>query len=176
MTREETIKILMGMECSFPHFKIDPSKKQFTVDIWNDDLKDYEYQDIYNALKIFKATDTSGYAPTVGKLIEIVHKKLHSGEHLNEMQAWNMVYKAINTSDYTKAFNELPPLVQRVVGSPEALKYMGYDEKFNYGVEQSNFIKAYQAVCERADADSKIPSEVKTLISAAEHKQIGVSE
>lgn len=168
MDRNETKKILAGMEASFPNFKIRDDMASFTVDIWNDDLQEYAYEDVYNALKIYKKTDTSGFAPTVGKLIDIIHN-MKRGEDLNPMEAWNLVFNAIRNSAWhsQEEFEKLPPLVQKAVGSHNNLHAMAMDTEFNMGVEQSHFVKVYNQVLERDKREAKIPERIRLAMKEA---------
>lgn len=162
MDRNETKKILMGMEVSFPNFKIRDDLTSFTIDIWQDDLQEYSYEDVYNALKVYKKTDTSGFAPSAGKLIDIIHNMKREDE-LNEMEAWNMVFNAIHNSAWhsQEEYEKLPPLVQKAVGSHNMLHAMAMDTEFNMGVEQSHFIKVYRQVVERSKREEKIPNAIR---------------
>ena len=168
MDRNETKKILMGMEVSFPNFKIREDLISFTIDIWQDDLQEYSYEDVYNALKIYKKTDTSGFAPSAGKLIDIIHN-MKRGDELNEMEAWNLVFNAIRNSAWhsQEEFDKLPPLVQKAVGSHNMLHAMAMDEEFNMGVEQSHFIKVYRQIVEREKNSEKIPERIRLAMREA---------
>lgn len=70
MTREETKKLIGKVFEAFPAFRknnLDELKQ--LVDLWHDTLKDTSYGDAYAKLIKYMKTDTSGYAPTVTKLV-----------------------------------------------------------------------------------------------------------
>lgn len=97
MTREETKKIVMIISASYPNWK--PQDLKFTVDTWALMLEEYDYNQIAVALKAYIASDTSGFAPSIGQLIDKMHILTYKNE-MNELEAWNMLYKAICNSGY----------------------------------------------------------------------------
>ena len=62
-------------------------------------LSDYTYQQISVALKSYILSDTSGFAPTIGQLVDMVHS-VSKPQELNEMEAWSVVSMAIRNSGY----------------------------------------------------------------------------
>ena len=156
MTRDETKKILMMIQCSFPNWK-PTMDMSFVIDVWNDDLQEYSYEQIFMALKSYKATNTSGFAPNVGQIIDRIHNMNNTERELNPNEAWAMVYKALCNSTYhaQEEFDALPEKVQKAVGSPDILRNMASDMNFNEGVEKSLFTKTYISVCKRAEEDAE---------------------
>ena len=67
MTRDEVKKIIMVVMASYPNWK--PNDLSFTVDVWYMMLCDYTYNDVAKALKTYITTDTSGFAPSIGQLV-----------------------------------------------------------------------------------------------------------
>lgn len=175
MTREETKVLLKLIADAFPNFK--PSNPSGTVDIWAAMLNDYEFQEMVTALKIFIATDTSGFAPTVGQLLS----KYQTSEHLNRLQpleAWSLVSKALRDSayNYKERYEELPAEVQKAVGSPENLHAWGIDPQYNEGVMQSNFIRTYNNVLKQQEEYAKLPKDVRAVIEQTKNKMIGATK
>lgn len=162
----------MVISSSYPNYK--PQDISMTIDVWTEMLKDYSYQDCAAALKIFISSDTSGFAPSIGQLIQKMHIVEEASE-LNGMEAWALVSRAVRDSAYNaKArFDELPPNVRKAVGSPENLQAWGTDEGYNENVAQSQFIKNYNSVLERKHEFSRLPMEVQALISQTTQKMIG---
>ena len=68
MTRDETIELLMMVQAAFPNYK--PQDKTVAVNTWFLMLADYPYQQVQMALKAYIATDTSGFAPSIGQIID----------------------------------------------------------------------------------------------------------
>ncbi len=164
MDREETKKIIRIMCASYPNYK--PADISETIDVWASMLSDYSYEHIAVALKSYIATDTSGFAPSVGKMIQKANSLVGNGE-LNEIEAWTLVSKAIRNGYYgaEKEFEKLPPIVQKSVGSPEQLRmWATTDSKSIETVVASNFMKTYKTEVQRAEEYARLPEDVKEIM------------
>ena len=167
MTREETVKIIRIMCDCYPNYK--PSNLSETVDVWNMMLEEYSYSQISMALKTYVHSDTSGFAPSIGQLLDKLHT-IQSPQELNEMEAWLLVGKALRNGTYgaIEEFNKLPPLVQKAVGSPDNLRnWAQTDSESIENVVQSNFMRTYRIVVNRAKEYQKMPKDIQTLIKNA---------
>lgn len=166
MTRDETKKILMVMQASFPNYHpVDPAA---TLNTWELMLQEYTYEQISLALKTYILTDTTGFAPSIGQLVGKM-QSITEPQELNEMEAWSLVRQAIRNSSYNsiEEFGKLPPLVQKAVGLPDQLRTWAIDENYNDQVVSSNFIKCYRTVLERDRELKKMPREVQAIIERA---------
>ena len=164
MTRDETIKISRIMCDCYPNYK--PSNLSETVDVWNMMLEEYSYSQISTALKTYVHSDTSGFAPSIGQLLDKLHA-IQNPQELNEMEAWSLVSKALRNGYYgaVEEFNNLPPLVQKAVGSPDNLRnWSQTDTNSIENVVQSNFMRSYRLVVNRENEIKKMPADVRTLI------------
>lgn len=164
MTRDETIKLLMVIQAAYPNFK--PPDKTVAVDTWYTMLKDMDYNVVQMGLRAYITSDTSGFAPSIGQLINTIYLTQNPQE-LNEMEAWFLVSRAIRNGYYgaVEEFNKLPPLVQKAVGSPDNLRNWALtDSKSIENVVQSNFMRTYRTVVNRAKEYQKMPKDIKALI------------
>lgn len=164
MTRDETVKIIRIMCDCYPNYK--PSNLSETVDVWNMMLEEYSYSQISMALKTYVYSDTSGFAPSIGQLINKLHE-VQSPQELNEMEAWFLVSRALRNGYYgaVEEFNKLPPLVQKAVGSPDNLRNWALtDSKSIENVVQSNFMRTYRTVVNQAKEYQKMPKDIQALI------------
>lgn len=164
MTREETQKILMSVQALFPNYN--PPNKTVVVNTWCDMLSDYTYEQVSMALKMYAVTETKGYPPSIGQIIDKIHLTTDT-DQLNEMQAWTLVSKAITNGYYhsEEEFAKLPPIVQKAVGSPSQLRQWAITDSSSVeNVIQSNFIKTYRAVSEREKDVAKLPPGIQKLI------------
>ena len=100
MTREETVKIVRIMVDSYPNYK--PNDISETVDVWHMMLSDYDYNIVAMALKAYILSDTSGFAPSIGQLVDKI-KSITIPQELNEMEAWSLVCDALSNSGYNYA-------------------------------------------------------------------------
>ena len=175
MTRDETKKILMMMQCSFPNWK-PIMDMAFVIDVWNDDLADYSYEQCYMALKAYKSTNTSGFAPSVGQLIDMIHSIGARGEkELNSNEAWALVMKALCNSNYhaEEEYEKLPNLVKIAVGSPDNLRTLASSSDFNEEVEKSLFARVYDTTVKREKENARLPEAIKrAIIESESHKSI----
>ena len=165
MTRDETIELLMMVQAAFPNYK--PQDKTVAVNTWFLMLSDYPYQQVQMALKAYIATDTSGFAPSIGQIIDKM-QMINSHAEQNEMEAWSLVSKALRNGNYKskEEFEKLPDLVKEAVGSPENIhNWAQSDIKSIESVIQSNFIKSYRLVVNRQKEIQKLPKEIKDMIS-----------
>lgn len=170
MTVNDARKIIAVMLVSYPNFK--PIDTELMATTWADMLNEYSYEQVSVALKCYITTDTSGFAPSIGQLIDKL-KTVEQPQELNELQAWGLVRKAINNSGYhsEEEFDKLPPLVQKAVGAPGQLKQWGMsDIESIETVAQSNFMRTYRAVVKREDEVSRMPIEIRHLIQQNEPK------
>ena len=166
MTREETIELLMMVQAAFPNYK--PPDKTVAVNTWFLMLSDYPYQQVQMALKAYIATDTSGFAPSIGQIIDKM-QMINSHAEQNEMEAWSLVSKALRNGNYKsrEEFEKLPDLVKEAVGSPENIhNWAQADIKSIESVIQSNFIKSYRLVVSRQKEIQKLPKDIKAMISS----------
>lgn len=170
MEREETKKIIRIMCDSYPNFK--PNNVSETIDVWNMMLSEYTYNQISVALKSYVLSDTSGFAPSIGQLVGMVHS-IENPQSLNEMEAWAIVSKAIRNSSYhyVEEFLKLPSEIQRAVGTPEQLKIWAMDEDYNETVVMSNFQRAYRAQLVQNANMEKLPQQARNMIAANENSE-----
>ena len=164
MTEGEAKKLFAVMTVAYPNYRIDDI--EYTAKIWADFLGGYSYEQANMALRAYITTDTSGFAPNIGQLLDKLHA-IQNPQELNEMEAWSLVSKALRNGYYGAAeeFNNLPPLVQKAVGSPDNLRnWSQTDVKAIETVIQSNFIRSYVAIVKREYEIKKMPADVQALI------------
>ena len=148
---------------SYPNYK--PNDISETVDVWHMMLSDYDYNLVAMALKAYILSDTSGFAPSIGQLVDKM-KSITSPQELNEMEAWALVCDALQNSGYNYAeeYAKLPPLVQKAVGLPKQLQAWALTENLNKDVVGSNFMRCYRIEVERQNEISKMPQNVMELL------------
>ena len=165
MTREEAKKLVRIVVSSYPNYK--PTNLTDTVDVWALMLEEFSYQQVAAALKAYILSDTSGFAPSIGQLIDKVQTIHDTNPQLNEMQAWALVSKALKNGTYgaQEEFDKLPPTVQKAVGSPSQLRNWAVtDEDSIENVIQSNFLRTYRVICQREKEISKMPTDIKAIM------------
>lgn len=166
MNITECKKLIVSMMVVYENYN--PKDPELTARIWADIMPDYSYRQVDAALRSYIRSNVSGFAPTPGQLIDIIHTMTTPGE-LNEMEAWAVVKEAIGRSGYhaTEEFAKLPLLAQKAVGSADQLRVWAIDSNFNESVVMSNFQRSYRTVIDREREISKMPEDVRMLIKKA---------
>lgn len=174
MTREETINILMVIQAAYPNYK--PPDKTITVNLWYRILKDYTYQQVEAAVDAYIRTDKSGFAPSIGAVIDKIQMIFGLSDEINEMAAWNLVWKAVKSSgDYERAeknFKDLPAAIQKTVRNPGQLREWALTQDINVEVVSSNFMRAYRVEAAREKELKKLSPDLLKLIGAASSRMI----
>ena len=164
MTEKEVRQLLAMTQAVYPNYN--PPSREAAVNAWLMCLSEYDNNVVMAAFKAYITTDTSGFAPNIGQLLDKLHT-IQSPQELNEMEAWLLVGKALRNGTYgaVEEFNKLPPLVQKAVGSPDNLRNWALtDSKSIENVVQSNFMRTYRTVVNRAKEFQKMPKDIKALI------------
>ncbi len=165
MTRDETKEIIMIMTYTYPNYK--PIDVKATVDTWTAILASYQFSHIKAALHAYILSDTKGFAPTPGQLIDKISV---SNFDMTELEAWGIVNKALSNSSYhaKEEFEQLPAVIQKTLGNYEVLQeWAGMEIDTVQSVIQSNFIRNYRTVIQRERDSSKLPAELKRLLNSA---------
>ena len=164
MTETEVRKLLAMTQAVYPNYN--PPSREAAVNAWLMCLSEYDNNVVMAAFKAYITTDTSGFAPSIGQLLDKLHA-IQNPQELNEMEAWSLVSKALRNGYYgaVEEFNKLPPLVQKAVGSPDNLRnWSQTDTNSIENVVQSNFMRSYRLVVNRENEIKKMPADVRTLI------------
>ena len=150
LTPVEIGQIIAATKMAYPNYKVDDM--DVAVNMYTALFRDYTYEQVSNALMAYIKTDTSGFAPSIGQLID---KIVVDDTGLNEMTAWALVSKALRNGYYgaEEEFNKLPEIVQQTLGSPAQLRVWAADEHFNESVVSSNFMRAYNITKSRMKTD-----------------------
>ena len=163
MTEKEVRQLLAMTQAVYPNYN--PPSREAAVNAWLMCLSEYDNNVVMAAFKAYMTTNTSGFAPAPGQLIEILQTLTQPSE-LNELEAWSIVRKALRNCGYNaeQEFAKLPTIVQKAVGTPQQLKIWACDSEFNENVVSSNFIKTYRTEVKRATELNKMPNDVRKLI------------
>lgn len=164
MTETEVRQLLAMTQAVYPNYN--PPSREAAVNAWLMCLSEYDNNVVMVAFKAYITTDTSGFAPSIGQLLDKLHA-IQSPQELNEMEAWSLVSKALRNGYYgaVEEFDNLPPLVQKAVGSPDNLRnWSQTDTNSIENVVQSNFMRSYRLVVNRENEIKKMPADVRTLI------------
>lgn len=162
MLLEDTAMLLARIKATYPNWKPEVSNETLLA-AWHDILQDVSAGEAYAALKAYICSNTSGFAPSPGQLIQIIHKKDEQDE-LTPEEAWALVYRAICNSGYSSAeeFEKLPPECRRAIGRPETLKELCMmDAETVNSVEKSHFIRQYRMEIQKKRELERIPPAIR---------------
>ena len=172
MTRDETKKILMVVQAAFPNYN--PPDKTVAVNVWHSFLQDFDYNSAQIALKVYISTDTSGFAPSIGQLIDCIYSTRKT-DGLTEIEAWNLVREAISDGYYnaSKGFDSLPKEVQKAVGGAGQIHAWSQCSTDHVStIVQSAFIKSYRSVLKEKKHNEKVPKSVKMLLNGVDQSEL----
>lgn len=166
MTGTEVKKIIAVMMAAYPNYK--PDNVDIVVNVWADMLREYTYEQVNRALKAYILSDTSGFAPGIGQIVEKLQLFVDDKE-INDMAAWQMVLKAMRNAIYhsEEEFANLPPIVQKAVVGPGQLREWAMAEGIDgtwMNVTQSNFMRAYRAEIVKEKEMRKLSSDLLSLV------------
>ena len=167
LTREETQRILMGIQVLYPSYKVDNSMKTATVDMWTEMLSDMTYEQVQRAVREFSATDNKGFAPVVGQIRDIIAG--WKTDIMDEGVAWLMVYQALGNGYYGAEieFNKLPDDIRRALGGASQLRQWSMMDADDLSVAESNFKRQYREVIQRRQKLNRIPEHDRIQIESA---------
>lgn len=185
MTTQEAAKLIYVIKATYPaqFSRMSTADLENMVQAWSGVMENYTYSQASAGLKIYLASDTKGFPPSPGQVIDCIEKVTHpAATMLTEDEAWYLVARAAENSTYHAAaeFEKLPEEVRRIVVSPDRLHEMALMDVDEFQtVERSHFVRSYRAAKERSREEAKIPESIKQLISATtaqiedRRKQIG---
>lgn len=159
MTREETKKALYIIAEMYQNFAVTSAK----VDIWHRILEDYPAAVIDNAIAAYIRTDTKGFPPVPGQLIDLITET----DNVSEAEAWELASKACRNGlyGYVEEYDKLPPLIQKCIGSPTMLRNMAVMQSNELQTRfKAQFLRDYRTLKEREKQDAKIPKPVLEVL------------
>lgn len=152
MNKEETQKILTILRVNYPNnFKSVANKNDMDliVDTWNIQFKNYTLDEVFNAIMSIIATDTSGFAPSIGSIKDELNKK-YKDSVMTDEEAWSIVLNSAkcNPAKAKDNFEALPGNIKKAVKHPKFLESLGYAGKKNQGTFKKDFVKSYKETIE----------------------------
>lgn len=172
MTLQETAKIVYVIKATYPaHFsKYTTKDYDNMIQAWTTVMEDYTYMQASAGLKIYLASDTKGFPPSPGQVIDCLSK--HLGDQTLELtntECVSMIRRALRNSSYhaEDEYNKLPEICQRAVGTPRNLQewaVLNSDEVET--VVMSQIIRSLEAMRRRMKDDARLPGQIKKMIDA----------
>lgn len=149
---------------------------------WSMVLGEYSYEQAAMGLRTFLASDSKGFPPSVGQIVECMRKASKRPEdEMLAAEAWEMVWKTIGDVKWDnpeEEYNKLPKKVQKIIGSAASLVEMAKMNTNDVLIgEKARFIHQYDAYTERENDYAKIPQEVRAKLEMKTRTEvIGMQE
>ena len=170
MTIEDMGQIMDVLNVFYPAFyakQTDDDKYKASV-LWASLFEPYPVELVLAAVKGFIGTDTKGFPPVPGQIMEKIRTQT-APEEMTALEAWGLVAKATRNGyyGYLKEYDKLQPLVQKAVGRPEQLReWAQMDTNTLNSVVASNFQRAYRQHVQRQEEYQKLPGDVRAVVDA----------
>lgn len=170
MTRDETVVLMDAIKTMYPHFYEGSDDMDGVVDLWHDMLRDYSLTMTLQAFKWFTATDTKGFPPVIGQIIQGINEIASPRtDELSEGEVWGLVKKALCNGYYhsRQEFDKLPPLVQRAVGNAEMIyRWSMMDEEMVDNSIRGMVCRSYKALAEAQREKLALPPSLSARMEA----------
>lgn len=167
MTVKETAALLDIMAAAYPN-QFTKADREQQLRLWSAMFVDDPALLVADAVKVYIATDASGFAPSVGQVKDQIAKAAMEGMP-TAIDAWNHIRAAISNSGYhaQEMFDGLTPEEQRIVGSPRQLYEWGQmDVTVLDSVVASNVQRSYGAIIDDRKYQLTLPADVKGRMEA----------
>lgn len=151
----------------YPAFysKQSDGKRYNAASLWAALFEPYPVDLVIAAVKSFIASDTRGFPPVPGQILEKV-RLLTQPREMSEAEAWALVKRACSNGIYgaQTEFDALPLPIRKIVGSPSQLHDWALTggEELNT-VVASNFQRAYRAQARREREIMALPPDIRQL-------------
>lgn len=171
MTKNDVAELIMILKEYYPR-DVESTNIETKVSAWHLLLRDYEKNIILNAALAFVSTDTKGFMPTPGQIINKISVIRKSDNDMTEMEAWGHISKAIRNSTYNakEEYDKLPDILKKCV-TPELLRDWAMVEGDDVQtVIQSNFLRTFRVKRESIKEFEALPKSVQKFSLALAEK------
>lgn len=149
MTNKNIKSILALLIANYPNsFKnVEKQDMDLIFKTWETQFKNYTLDDVFNAIMAIIANDTSGFAPSIGKIKDELNKK-YKDSVMSDEKAWSIVLNSAKV-DFNQAktnFEALPGNIKKAVEDPSFLSELGSSSKFQQNKFKQMFIERYRNV------------------------------
>ena len=172
MVLKESYKVVFTLRSTYPAYFARYTKTDFEsmAESWTIFLEDYSLQDVMMGLKAYVSSETRGFPPSPGQIIDKIQMiKNPPSQELTAEEAWGRyVYPAICDGYYhaRERYEAMPERIRKAVGSPDSLRELSQgDIDTVQSVEKSHFIRTYNEVRTREREEAKLPQSIRALIS-----------
>lgn len=150
MNREETRNILTILRVNYPTSFTNVSNEKdmnLIVNTWGILFKNDNVSDVYNAILKIIASNTSGFAPTIGQIKDVMNQPFKNCV-MSDEKAWSIVLNnaKVDFNQAKRNFEGLPGNIKKAVEDPNFLSELGSSSKFQQNKFKQMFIERYRNV------------------------------
>lgn len=171
MTLKEVSAMMEVIRETYPDWKVSRN----AVKIWADFFVEDPAVEVMAAVKMFIATDTKGFAPSIGQIRALLAeiREANNPDMITEAEATEHFYRMTSNGLYGayEEFEKLPPILQRVVKTPKQIEAWSMLEEGLYTVALSQYLRAFRVELQRAKTSAVVPASIQKMLGGA-FKQI----
>lgn len=145
MTKQGILDVYTVLRANYPNYHT--SGEDF-IALYDSCFKNFDDELVKKAVQVYIITETKGFAPSIGQVVEKIREITVKSDELTELEAWGHISRALKNSGYgyQEEFDKLPESVKAVVRVPEQLREWALmDNKEVETVVASNFMRSYTA-------------------------------
>ena len=151
MTEDETKKLLNTIASEFPlSFKsMGQYERQTKVQLWHNAFSNIPVEVVNRAVTQEIICNHSGFAPTIGQVINRILEQVTTDPDSEASEAWNTIIRFIHDhsqDEYKKHFDELPEKIRLLVSVPDLLAIANNSTDQNHNFEKPRFVNQYKTV------------------------------
>ena len=164
MTKTEAVSVLSLIATEYPNeYKFDAKQMSTKADTWAEMFDDMPVEAVMTAAKAYIATDTTGFAPKIGQLRDIIFRAMEKQDNSglpSEEEAVMLVKSATANGNYgsEQEFKRLPPVIQDILGWPGTLRSWAMLDRDEFEtVVLSQFRRQYRDALKSGKTERKTP-------------------
>lgn len=169
MKTSDILKALTLIKVAYPQAfnKMSPQEMDAMANLWMIHFRDKTAEELSYAVNFYIANNTSGFAPTIGELNDIIYRHYHP--EISEFEAWSAFKKALpQCSDLPAARKEwaqLPETVKAMTNPGDLCRIAKMNTDQVDTTVAAMLRKSVTVVNERIKEQAQLPSSIKNLLS-----------
>lgn len=177
MTKEETNEVLNKFASEFPSIRsMNATERQTKFKLWYDTFKNVPAQIVNHAISQEMISSHSGFAPTIGQVINRILESVTADPETESSDAWNTIIRFVHNysqDDYRNHFDELPEKIKMLISVPDLRAIANNSPEQNHNFEKPRFMAQYKTVKERYDRQMIAQGRIDLIADPGKMKLIG---
>lgn len=177
MTKEETVRILQLLGSEFPlsYKSLDEEQQRMKAKLWHDTFEKIPSSIVTQAVTEEIIDAHSGFAPTIGQVINRIIRKITPDPDEHAQEAWEKVLSFVRNygvDEYRDHYLELPENVRKCVSLPDLMAISYNSQEQNHNFEKPRFLNQFKAIQERYETQMIAAGRIDLLADPGKIKQI----